>query len=301
MGEGAGWEEIRLSVAVDVGRIELLHARINRSTIPPHFHDEYSISVTLRGGLGFEFRGASHSAPSGVISCVAPGEVHNAYAPAGGKWEFINLLVPTAVVQEVLASLDWRENLPDLPRRVVADPGLVGAFIHFHRLLESSGDLLERQSVRTFVLADFFRRYSTARGAARRVLAEHRAVQRARELLRGRFAEPIALAQLASHAGLSPYHFLRTFHREVGVTPHAYLNQIRVLEAKRRLSAGAGAAEAALACGFCDQSHMNRQFKRLVHAICKGRAGTCCPSLGIGRRYGIRDAASNQKHQGEGI
>jgi AraC-like DNA-binding protein len=40
------------------------------------------------------------------------------------------------------------------------------------------------------------------------------------------------------------------------------LNQVRVVEAKRRLAEGAAPAEAAFACGFCDQSHMARQFKR---------------------------------------
>jgi AraC-like DNA-binding protein len=260
----ASWEQVRLSVAADVGRIEVMHALLNRLSVPPHMHEEYSLSVTLRGGLGFDFRGSRHLAPSGVISCVAPGEVHNAFAAHGNRWEFVNLAVPTAVVRGVLSSLEWPETLPDLPRRVVADPEMVCGFTALHRLLESGGDLLERQSTCTLVLAEFFRKYSTAAGASGPARAEHRAVQRARELLHDRFAEAIPLAHLATHAGLSAYHFLRTFHRVVGMTPHVYLNQVRLLEAKRKLSQGASVAEAALACGFYDQSHMTRQFKRLA-------------------------------------
>ena len=95
--------------------------------------------------------------------------------------------------------------------------------------------------------------------------AEHQGVRRARELLHERFAEPITLGELASYAGLSPYYFLRAFRATVGMTPHAYLNQIRVAAAKRRLAAGGAPAEAAIACGFCDQSHMTRQFKRSAY------------------------------------
>jgi AraC-like DNA-binding protein/quercetin dioxygenase-like cupin family protein len=260
-------EDVRLSVARDVGGIELMHARFNSLSgvsVPPHIHDEYSISVTLHGGLGFDFRGTKHSAPAGVISCVAPGETHNAYPAVGDRWEFLNLLVPNAVVREVLSSLDWPDDLPDLPRRVVTDAGMVRRLVALYRLLETPGDPLERQSTRTLVLAEFFKNHSTARGSSDGVGREHPAIRRARELLRECFAEPISLTRLAEHAGLSPYHFLRTFRAERGMTPHTYLNQIRVLEAKRRLSAGATTAETAVACGFCDQSHMTRQFKRIA-------------------------------------
>jgi AraC-like DNA-binding protein len=81
-------------------------------------------------------------------------------------------------------------------------------------------------------------------------------------LLHDSYRERISLDQLAACAGLSPFHFLRVFVQDVGLTPHAYLNQIRVREARRKLSLGAPCAQVALDCGFCDQSHMVRAFKR---------------------------------------
>jgi AraC-like DNA-binding protein len=51
------------------------------------------------------------------------------------------------------------------------------------------------------------------------------------------------------------------FERAVGLTPHVYLNQIRVREAKRKLSLGMPSAQVALECGFCDESHMVRAFR----------------------------------------
>src|SRR5215475_6131192 len=71
---------VSVSLATDVGGIELMHACFDGRGVPPHIHDEYSISIPLRGGLGFDFQGSRHLAPSRVISCIAPGEVHNAYA-----------------------------------------------------------------------------------------------------------------------------------------------------------------------------------------------------------------------------
>ena len=69
---------------------------------------------------------------------------------------------------------------------------------------------------------------------------------------------------LAAAAGLSPYYFIRVFRQAVGLTPHAYLVQLRVETAKRLLDRGQPVVEAALAAGFADQSHLTRHFKRIV-------------------------------------
>jgi AraC-like DNA-binding protein len=46
---------------------------------------------------------------------------------------------------------------------------------------------------------------------------------RARDLADARYAEPLAVRDLATAAGLSPAHFSRAFRRAFGESPHAYL------------------------------------------------------------------------------
>jgi AraC-like DNA-binding protein len=70
------------------------------------------------------------------------------------------------------------------------------------------------------------------------------------------------LAALAREAGLSPYHFLRTFERVTGVTPHQYVRRARLREAAMRLVAEPGTVlDIALDCGFGDVSNFNRAFR----------------------------------------
>jgi AraC-like DNA-binding protein len=73
--------------------------------------------------------------------------------------------------------------------------------------------------------------------------------------------DEIELVELARVAGLSRSHFIRAFRKETGLTPHAYLIDQRFRAASRLLGCGESPSDVALACGFFDQSHLNRVFK----------------------------------------
>jgi AraC family transcriptional regulator len=73
---------------------------------------------------------------------------------------------------------------------------------------------------------------------------------------------PLTLGSMAQDAGLSPYHFLRTFEQVAGVTPHQYVLRARLREAAVRLVAEPGKVlDVALDCGFGDVSNFNRAFR----------------------------------------
>jgi AraC-like DNA-binding protein len=94
--------------------------------------------------------------------------------------------------------------------------------------------------------------------------ARHIAVRRARDYLRDRWDQPVSLRQLASQAGLSPDRLSRTFHAELGMPSSVYQRQLRIEQAKYALRNGASPATVALDCGFYDQAHLSRVFKRHV-------------------------------------
>lgn len=72
----------------------------------------------------------------------------------------------------------------------------------------------------------------------------------------------IDLDTLASKVGLSRFQALRAFKRRYGLPPHAYQLCLRIARARTLLNAGAAPADVAAQCGFVDQSHLNRHFKR---------------------------------------
>lgn len=71
-----------------------------------------------------------------------------------------------------------------------------------------------------------------------------------------------SVEQMAAYAGYSQWHFLRTFQKLTGMTPHAFQLLCRLRLLRGLLRADTASAPAAVSAGFSDQSHMHKVFKR---------------------------------------
>jgi AraC family transcriptional regulator len=105
--------------------------------------------------------------------------------------------------------------------------------------------------------------------AARRQRAptprDERRIAAALRLIAAQADEPLSLAEFASAAAMSRYHFLRTFRAVVGVTPHQYILHTRLLRAAVELRRTRDEISTiALAAGFNDLSTFNRRFARII-------------------------------------
>lgn len=93
------------------------------------------------------------------------------------------------------------------------------------------------------------------RGAESRVTAGVRAIARDPAVKR-------TLRELAREARLSEFHYLRTFARVTGATPHQFILRTRLREAAARLATTRRqVAAVALDSGFDDLAHFNHSFK----------------------------------------
>jgi AraC-like DNA-binding protein len=80
--------------------------------------------------------------------------------------------------------------------------------------------------------------------------------------MRAEYGADLRLEELAAGVGLTTFQLIGLFKRTVGLTPHAYLTQIRLHMACRQLRHAPVLANVAAAVGFYDQSALNKHFKR---------------------------------------
>ena len=80
--------------------------------------------------------------------------------------------------------------------------------------------------------------------------------------LQNRFDEPLSLDELSKRFSMNPFVLTRKFKAHFGCTPKHYWLDMRIHHAKTLLAQGMPLSLCALHCGFVDQSHFHRFFKR---------------------------------------
>jgi AraC-like DNA-binding protein len=238
--------------------LERLAARFQGHAYDPHRHETYAIGLTLDGAQGFRYRGAAQVSRAGQIMVLHPDEPHDGHAAVPDGFSYRMLYVDPALIGQALDQGGSR-TLPFVADAVSRDSVLAGhineAFANFPGKLDPlAGDALLAG------LADALTR--RARQDRRPSAATpHRALLKVRDFLDAEYAQPIDSADLERVADLDRFSLARAFRRNFGSAPHRYLIARRVTAARSLIAEGTPLAEVAGACGFTDQSHLNRHFK----------------------------------------
>lgn len=241
--------------------VKFVSARYAAHRYCPHFHDEYSVGVILDGVLGFRRGKAEFEAPSGVISAINPGEVHTGSAESAGGWAAHNLLIGVEDLRRLLPEA-FAGGEPEFQAPTIRDRNAARLLLQAHRLTASGAADFEKEAALVGALGALFLHHAPARAAS--PTGSRSEIARAVAYMREHLACDLSLDAVASVAGLSRHHFLRTFTAAMDITPHAYVVQLRVREAVRLLRLGHSLSAAAADTGFADQSHFTRCFKRTL-------------------------------------
>jgi AraC family transcriptional regulator len=91
-------------------------------------------------------------------------------------------------------------------------------------------------------------------------------IRRALDFIGANFAKKISVEDIAGAVGdISPFHFAHTFASTLGQSPHQYILEHRLRQARELLTHTSNElADIAYMVGFSDQAHMTETFRRKV-------------------------------------
>lgn len=239
--------------------VERIAAGFSGQAYDPHRHDTYAIGITLAGVQSFDYRGARADSRAGGALVIHPDERHDGRSGGGAEaFSYRMAYVAPRLIRDALGSRACA--LPALRDPVSRDPRLVRAV----RALLSDLDAPLEPLAMDAALADLADALlaldpSSAR-TTRREAGMSAAVERARCFLDAHAVTGVRSQTLEDLTGLDRYTLARQFRRRLGTSPHRYLVMRRLDRARAAICAGTPLAEAALAAGFADQSHLTRHF-----------------------------------------
>lgn len=232
-----------------------------------HLHDGYVLWLNSEAPERFSVKGGGDVLTPGAVSIIEPGVIHE-NAPCDPDNRHLRSFYFS---EDFLAGMHQRltggaKKGPDLRTCVIHNTELWRRLAAIHESMlhgPAAPEMEDALRIETAVHTLFARLYQES-GANIRLSAHATDDWRPRavvEHLRANLDRPVSLDELASLVSCSTFHLIRIFREQLGVSPHAFLVQLRLERARRLMERGVPIAEAALSAGLSDQSHLTRKFK----------------------------------------
>lgn len=244
-----------------LGGLSLMHADFTTHDYPQHTHDALVIAVTEQGGSVVKSRGALQDATPSTLFVFNPEEPHGGWMGRSERWRYRSLYLTRLALDRVAAELGVGA-VPYFTRNTFADRDLIEAFLAMHLALEEGRDVFAERELLVGGFGALFGRHGSGRRVIKGAPRDRVLLAKAIERMRAEYAGELRLEALAAGVGVTTFQLIGLFKRTVGLTPHAYLTQVRLGMACRQLRRSPVLAEVATAVGFYDQSALNNHFKR---------------------------------------
>lgn len=237
------------------GGVDRIEACFTGAAYAPHRHDTYAIGVTLGGVQSFDYRGAARHSLPGQLVVIHPDELHDGRAGDGAVFHYRTAYIRPADLQDVIGG----RTLPFIEGGLSRDPRLVEAVDALLADFDRPLTPLEYQDALVGIGAAL----EAASGGGTVIRRANReAALAARDYIEACLDETFSLADLEQATGHDRWQLSRDFRAMFGASPYRYLILRRLEKARDLLLAGRSGADVAADCGFADQSHFGRQFRK---------------------------------------
>ena len=250
----------------------------NHGNITNHCHDDFFEMVLVTNGTATNFlEGTPYPILEGSVFVIHPRQQHG-YSGAKNL-DLFNICIRESALdrlpEKLLASSGYVaffrvepafRHKKKLPSQLVLSTRSLDEVAHtadrLRSALAASDPLNEIRAFAIFIdlLAKISIEYQSPKHTPASQISLHFA--RVISFIEKNFADPITVADIARHSGLS----MRSLHRAclayAGSPPKQFLTDVRLEHAKRILAEGSeSVTETAFASGFSDSNHFSKYFK----------------------------------------
>ncbi len=222
------------------------------SNYSKHFHDKLNINLIEDGEILIEFKNnRKEIMKPKQFSIFRPDEIHQT-KPIKKTTGYYSLYLDNQFIKNYFP--------------IVLDTNVIDDEILYSKLISISNSLLYEKININNELSSFFEQLSSNYFKnTKEEVQELILINEIKEYIISNIDFPPTLDEISKRYNLSKEHIIRVFKKELGLTPHAFITNYKINQAKNLLSTNSlkSLSEVAIESGFYDQSHFSKAFKRV--------------------------------------
>lgn len=230
---------------------------------PNHFHEFYVIGFVEGGKRHLWCKGREYDLTAGDLILFNPRDNHYCAPINGELLDYRAVNIQPAVLQRAAREITGDDYVPHFTQNVVYQSDITHSLGELYDAILRKAPKMEKEEALFFLLEQVLREYA-APFAEEDAARPNPQIQTLCRYMEEHFSENITLDELLSMTSFGKSYLLRSFTKQVGVSPYRYLQTVRLEKAKRFLEQGTAPVEAAAMAGFADQSHFTNAFKSFI-------------------------------------
>lgn len=218
-----------------------------------HFHETLSIGAIVDGEVEYTCKDKTYTLSKNSLAIINPKTIHSCNPKDDKPRSYFMLYVDMDYLKDGFKQLSFQN--PKLEDKKLYDMFL---FLS-NSLLKNDIFYMEKEQVLYSFLENLYNLIDIEL-----IEIKKDAMKQAQDFMDKSKYENITLDDICKKVGLSKFHFIRFFKLQYHTTPHAYMLNLKINEAKKLLQKGEDISFIAQTLGFFDQSHLNKVFKKHI-------------------------------------
>lgn len=240
--------------------VELRYSN-NTKHYKKHLHETFSMGINIEGKSVYTNKDKTYDFDIGMIAVVNANTIHSCNPKEKKPNLYYMLYLDPSWCLEIQKSLSEKISiLKEFPKDILYERSLYEEFKTLCENLFSDISYMEKENELINFFTNLFSEY--IKQSSYKIKNED--FEKITKYLNENYQENISLQELSEEFELNSFYIIRLFKAQINLTPHAFLLNVKINKAKEFLKKGYSIVDTALECGFNDQSHLHRNFVKIV-------------------------------------
>ncbi len=243
--------------------IEAYNLRGIVQKFPNHFHEYYVVGFIEGGNRRLWCKGEEHYVSAGDMVLFNPRDNHHCTPIDGMTLDYRAININPDTMKRVATEITGMDYVPRFKQNVVHQSDIIHSLGAVYKAIIDNASRLQKEEALFFLMEQILHEYAEPCHETGTSDAEQQ-VKQLCAYMEEHYSENITLDDLLTMTQYGKSYLLRTFTKQIGVSPYRYLQTVRLNKSKKLLEQGVPPIEAAFATGFSDQSHFTNYFKEFI-------------------------------------